>query len=313
VSVVLLTDPTAVKDGFEVVSHDVISLAEEPFLAERIVVHLAGIVLVFHQASHRLRTNARIETSRMAINVLGSEAKVTYDGVSMGLDGLVVAAPGAEVELVAESGYSGATLLISPEELRDHLAACDRKIEFRMPANFDFPQGTRSTARRFFSMAKRIALAAKRNPRIFTEDAATRSIAKQDILEALVAALTHNSAVELTQAGLKRQKYSQIIKMAVAYAEQNTDGPLYISDLCRVLKVSERTLQYAFQDVMKMTPMTYLKIWKLHRVRDDLRAATKGSTTVTVLALKWGFWHSRNFSQAYKKCFHERPSETLRA
>jgi AraC-like DNA-binding protein len=30
------------------------------------------------------------------------------------------------------------------------------------------------------------------------------------------------------------------------------------------------------------------------------------------VALRWGFWHLGGFSRAYKECFAERPSETLR-
>ena len=41
-------------------------------------------------------------------------------------------------------------------------------------------------------------------------------------------------------------------------------------------------------------------------------AATPRSTTVSAEALNWGFWHFGEFSRAYKACFEEAPSETLR-
>jgi AraC-like DNA-binding protein len=47
-------------------------------------------------------------------------------------------------------------------------------------------------------------------------------------------------------------------------------------------------------------------------VRKALRMATHGSTTVSAQALNWGFWHFGDFSRAYKNCFGELPSETLR-
>ena len=40
--------------------------------------------------------------------------------------------------------------------------------------------------------------------------------------------------------------------------------------------------------------------------------ATRGSTTVSAEALNWGFWHFGEFSRAYRDCFGELPSETLR-
>jgi transcriptional regulator GlxA family with amidase domain len=76
--------------------------------------------------------------------------------------------------------------------------------------------------------------------------------------------------------------------------------------------VSERTLEYAFKEVMGLTPMTYLVRLRLHRVRQALLAGTQGSTTVSAEALNWGFWHFGEFSRAYKACFGELPSDTLR-
>jgi transcriptional regulator GlxA family with amidase domain len=87
---------------------------------------------------------------------------------------------------------------------------------------------------------------------------------------------------------------------------------LYVTDLCKVAAVSERTLEYAFKEIMGLTPVNYLARLRLHRVRQALLAASPGSTTVTIEALNWGFWHFGEFSRAYKECFGERPSETLR-
>ena len=75
--------------------------------------------------------------------------------------------------------------------------------------------------------------------------------------------------------------------------------------------MSERTLEYAFKEVMALTPVAYLTRLRLHRVRKALLAATPGSTTVSAQALTWGFWHFGEFSRAYRECFGELPSETL--
>jgi len=65
-------------------------------------------------------------------------------------------------------------------------------------------------------------------------------------------------------------------------------------------------------EVMGLTPVAYLIRVRLHRVRRALLAATQGSTTVSVEALNWGFWHFGEFSRAYKDWFGELPSDTLR-
>ena len=61
-----------------------------------------------------------------------------------------------------------------------------------------------------------------------------------------------------------------------------------------------------------MSPLTYLNRLRLHRARDELRKAEGGSTTVTDVAMNWGFWHFGDFSRVYKNCFGETPSSTLK-
>ena len=102
------------------------------------------------------------------------------------------------------------------------------------------------------------------------------------------------------------------MKTAEDYALSRTGDHLYVSDLCRAAGVSERTLEYAFKEIMGLTPVAYLIRLRLHRVRQALLAATQGSTTVSAEALDWGFWHFGEFSRAYKDCFGELPSDTLR-
>jgi AraC-like DNA-binding protein len=75
--------------------------------------------------------------------------------------------------------------------------------------------------------------------------------------------------------------------------------------------VSERTLEYAFKEVMGLTPLNYLIRLRLHWVHQALLAASHGSSTVSAEALRWGFWHFGEFTRAYKKCFGVLPSETL--
>jgi AraC family ethanolamine operon transcriptional activator len=63
---------------------------------------------------------------------------------------------------------------------------------------------------------------------------------------------------------------------------------------------------------MGLAPMAYLVRLRLHRVRQALLAAPYASTTVSAEALNWGFWHFGEFTRAYKECFGELPSDTLR-
>ena len=109
-----------------------------------------------------------------------------------------------------------------------------------------------------------------------------------------------------------RQAQRRIVRSAEKYALSHIADHVYVSDLCRAAAVSERTLEGAFKEIMGLGPVAYLSRLRLHRVRQALLAATTGSTTVSATALDWGFWHFGEFSRAYKDCFGELPSDTLR-
>jgi transcriptional regulator GlxA family with amidase domain len=136
--------------------------------------------------------------------------------------------------------------------------------------------------------------------------------AEADLLEILLATLRVAGDLEPSRTDRKRQTQSRIVKMAEAHALSNPDDRVYVTDLCRAATVSERTLEYAFKEVLGLTPMTYLIRLRLHRVRQALLAATAESTTISAEALNWGFWHFGQFSRAYRACFGESPSDTLR-
>jgi transcriptional regulator GlxA family with amidase domain len=162
-----------------------------------------------------------------------------------------------------------------------------------------------------YGWGRRLADMAARQPEVF-DIPHTQTVARIELLEILLVTIGSASHVGSAPKDLTRQAHSRVVQIAEDYVLTHTAERLYVTDLCEAAGVSERTLQYAFKEVMGMTPVAYLTRLRLHRVRQALRAATHGSTTVTTEALKWGFWHFGDFSRAYKTCFGELPSETLR-
>ena len=110
-------------------------------------------------------------------------------------------------------------------------------------------------------------------------------------------------------AGLNR---TQVVRRAREFVLSNLDEPLQIVDLCRELGVSRRALQYSFQDVLNINPVTYLRLLRLNGARRDLVNAGVSPVHVQDVIARWGFWHFSRFSAEYKKMFNELPSETLR-
>jgi transcriptional regulator GlxA family with amidase domain len=100
------------------------------------------------------------------------------------------------------------------------------------------------------------------------------------------------------------------VRDAISYVK-NMTGPVTVQELAVAVRVSQRTLEYAFRDVMETTPASYLRMHRLNAVHRDLVKTGPGEATVSAIAQKWGFNHPGRFSLAHRQLFGEVPSRTL--
>ncbi|MBL8312126.1 MAG: helix-turn-helix domain-containing protein [Rubrivivax sp.] len=107
-----------------------------------------------------------------------------------------------------------------------------------------------------------------------------------------------------------RQRVVREARRLMAEQAEHAEQPISVPELCAALHVSRRTLQYAFQDVLQMSPVSYLRALRLNGVRRDLRRG--GDEPVADHAARWGFWHLSRFAADYRYLFGELPSQTLR-
>ncbi|MFI6582865.1 AraC family transcriptional regulator [Embleya sp. NPDC050493] len=102
------------------------------------------------------------------------------------------------------------------------------------------------------------------------------------------------------------------VRRAMEIIEGHAAEPLTVEDVAEAVGVSVRALQEGFRRHLETTPVSYLRVVRLNRVRAELTAAAPGTTTVTDVAYRWGFFHPGRFAIAYKEQFGEHPSQTLR-
>jgi AraC-like DNA-binding protein len=225
---------------------------------------------------------------------------------------LVVAEPGTEASFIAEPGYESVAFLVAPEEMREHLAARQRDADFRWPRGVEVLHTDPASSRALYRWGKRLAVTASRRPALFDEGRPEREAAQGELLEALLRAMRSADTHEPRGTERTRRTHGRIVRIAEDHVLARAGERVHVSDLCRAAGVSERTLECAFKDVTGLTPTAYLLRLRLHRVHAALMAAEPGSTHVSVEALRWGFWHFGEFSRAYRQCFGELPSHTLR-
>jgi len=98
----------------------------------------------------------------------------------------------------------------------------------------------------------------------------------------------------------------------MTFLRDNLGEPLTVTDLSRMAGVSERTLRAAFQDVIGVSPKRYAITQRLHAAHQALCSADPEKTTVTDVAMTFGFFELGRFAGRYRHIYGEAPSETLR-
>ena len=116
-----ITDPTAAREGIEVLDQDVVHLDQDPLRVRRVIARLDSTWLVYQTTNRRVRTRTRVSDAFMAFSAIGPTAGGTVDGREMRADRLLVAEPGTEAELVVQPGYESIAVLIGPADLERHL------------------------------------------------------------------------------------------------------------------------------------------------------------------------------------------------
>ena len=106
-------------------------------------------------------------------------------------------------------------------------------------------------------------------------------------------------------------QHAVIMRRFHSTIERHLDEPLYMSELCRELGASARTLQVCCREHLGMGPKHFLLLRRMHLVRHALRESTPADTTVTEILTRYGFWHFGRFAVEYKALFGEAPSATL--
>jgi len=305
VTVLQLTDPADTAKAFPEINFDWVTLGAGRFFVKRVVIDLDGCVLAYHFSSHPGRSRSQPAGPLRVVAAFSPSATGTLDGREITPDMLVTGKAGIRTELVAGSDYRAILFLVPPVDVENHLRNRD--------VGPDFLYGEIELVQSLYRWGRSVVRAAEQSPKLFEENRHVRDGVRRELMERLGETLVTTRDSPPRDDELTRVNHSRLVRRAQDYALDHIEERFHLSDLCRALRVSERTLRYAFRDVLGMSPVAYLSRLRLHRVHKSLRQATRHSTTVTTEALRWGFWHVGDFSKAYKECFGELPSDTLAA
>jgi transcriptional regulator GlxA family with amidase domain len=96
------------------------------------------------------------------------------------------------------------------------------------------------------------------------------------------------------------------------FMSDNLETEITVGDIADSVGVSIRTLQKGFVDHYFMSPKQMLKIMRLDKARELLKARRSHVHSVNGACKAVGYGHAGRFSKEYADRFGETPSETLK-
>ncbi len=93
---------------------------------------------------------------------------------------------------------------------------------------------------------------------------------------------------------------------------EHLQEPITRADLCAVSGLNVRTLSRVFRRRYGQGPVTFVRERRLDAVHRRLLASDREQTSVSEVALDYGFAHLGRFAENYRRAFGELPSDTLR-
>jgi len=113
---------------------------------------------------------------------------------------------------------------------------------------------------------------------------------------------------------LKRSESFLLARKIYEYMHEHAVERIQMIHLTELTGKSERTIERIFKKHFGITPNSYLKLHRLHLIRNILmRQDTLNPINITQIAMENGFMHMGYFGSEYKKLFNETPTETWKS
>jgi len=119
------------------------------------------------------------------------------------------------------------------------------------------------------------------------------------------------ASTSITEQAVSQSNKALGVRRVVEYLHHFASEVPTIAELCKVAKLSERNLQYAFKEYLGITPVRYLRLVRLNGVKRDLLLSHPQNARIVDIALNWGFIELGRFAGEYHQLFQELPSSTL--
>jgi AraC-like DNA-binding protein len=142
-----------------------------------------------------------------------------------------------------------------------------------------------------------------RHPDILRDPAVAAQM-EEDVLGSIL------DASEVVHAAEPARPWRELALRTEAHLRETLAEAPQLPEICRAVRASPRSLHSSFKAIFNTSPKAYQIALRLDAARHDLLRAPAG-TTVTSVAMKWGFFQLGRFAGDYRRMFGEGPRETI--
>ena len=227
----------------------------------------------------------------------------TWLGKKLGAEHLTFGQSSDEVEFVTAQTSDHVVLLVPPELLFRHF---DNELRTTiLGGQRTLTVGSRFRAR-FIGTIHRLVSECLANGELLADGRLCESM-EFELLGNLAQACGPEN-MRFTHAG--KAKRRKALLRALEYAE-HLRRPIPVPELSAAAGVSQRTLEYAFEEAFGISPIKYLRWCRINQLRRELLIAEPDSTSITAATLRLGFSEVGRVAVEYRHLFGESPSTTL--
>lgn len=261
--------------------------------------HLGGVQVYNEHSSHALRQQCLVWPDAIWFGLPSHRAECRVDGQSLDATDVICRPGSTPFELVTPAAFDMLGIVIREQDLLAAAASQGIGIsadDTRRVARLKLPE---QTLQNLYYLVSRIVRSAT--------DRVDSHIHRDLLVLALLETLERETPNHTVAPSFLHRK--AVVERIKDYVEHARDLPVTMTELCELACVSRRTLQYSFESILGISPLQFLRMTRLNRVKRML--STGRQTSVSDAAAYNGFYHLSQFSADYKQLFGELPSQTL--
>ncbi|MHB0774920.1 helix-turn-helix domain-containing protein [Halomonas sp. WWR20] len=270
------------------------------FKGEIICFELEGLKVIRERISQSVLKKGELENASISFNIPLSlpSSPLICQGKTYPTPGILAVRGGELPEIKVPAGLELLCLNVDAHYLAGLLDGPNADIDRSLskPCYIPATIGQRGLARLFELSCRSLT------SHVFP---AVRRELRDALLNQLLDELERGVAEKVAPSARKR-----VVDRAREVIAAHDSEPVSILSLCHQIGVSRRKLQYCFQECLGISPVTYIRLFRLNAVHRSLLHGDD-ATQIQNEAARWGFLHLGRFSVEYRRLFGERPSETL--